>query len=279
MQQAATATALLEDSLKRADKEVAPLPSFAEALDAPLKKYEVGDILPPPRKKGATEPLDPNRGVAAVQRGGRRGLRDLGPGEVAGGDQMVMVWVSDGDGIVMLLVGDSGWMVMVLVGHADRMVMVLVGDGDRMVMVLVGDGDGMVMVQVEDGDCRHGGHPHATVLLSFIYFSRQCVCHFKSEGGMVLLSFICFQRPCVIRFKTEGHWWAWGDCVLVSQLFSTSMCHSFQKRGSPVGFLFSACHQRLFGWLRFFKLNFSLIFNLLNFFAGFFNGLHTCFNF
>ena len=46
-----------------------------------------------------------------------------------------------------------------------------------------------------------------------------------------------------------------------------------------MGFQLSACHQRLFGWLRFFKLNFSLIFNLFNFFARFCNGPHTCFNF
>ena len=67
-----------------------------------------------------------------------------------------------------------------------------------------------------------------------------------------------------------------GEWCVVSQLFSMSMCHSFQKRGSPVGFLFSTYCRRLFGWLRSFKLNFSLLFN---FFAGFFNGLHTCFNF
>ena len=46
-----------------------------------------------------------------------------------------------------------------------------------------------------------------------------------------------------------------------------------------MGFLLSACCQRLFGWLRFFKLNFSLIFHVFNFFVGFFNSLHTCFNF
>ena len=57
------------------------------------------------------------------------------------------------------------------------------------------------------------------------------------------------------------------------------MCHSFQKLGSPVGFLPTACRQRLFAWLRFFQLNFSSIYNLFNLFAGFFNGLHTCFNF
>ena len=45
LQQAATATALLEDSLKRADKESAPPPSYAEELDRLRKKYEVGDIL------------------------------------------------------------------------------------------------------------------------------------------------------------------------------------------------------------------------------------------
>ena len=55
LQQAATATALREDSLKRADKESAPPPSSAQELNWPLKNYEVGDILQPPRKKGATE--------------------------------------------------------------------------------------------------------------------------------------------------------------------------------------------------------------------------------
>ena len=51
LQQAATATALLEESLKRVDKDAAPPPSSSAALDALLKKYEVGDILQPPRKK------------------------------------------------------------------------------------------------------------------------------------------------------------------------------------------------------------------------------------
>ena len=124
LQQAATATAPLEDSLKKVDKEAAPPPSSSAALDKLLKDYPVGDILQPPRKKGATEP--------GTQTGGRRGLRDTGPVEVAGGDRMVMVLVSDGDRMVMLLVGDAEWMVMLLVGHADRMVMVLVGDGDQM---------------------------------------------------------------------------------------------------------------------------------------------------
>ena len=117
------------------------------------------------------------------------------------------------------------------------------------------------------------------MLLSFIYVPRQRVFHFKSEGGIVLLSFIYFQRECVIHCKSEGHWWASGDCVVVSELFSTSMCHSFEKRGSPVVFLLPPCRQHLVGWLRFFKLNFSLIFHLFYFFVGFFNGLHTCFNF
>ena len=100
------------------------------------------------------------------------------------------------------------------------------------------------------------------MLLSFIYVPRQCVFHFKSEGGIALLSFIYVQRQRVI------HWWAWGNCVVFSQLFSTSMCHSFEKRGSPVGFLLSACRQRLVGWLRFFGLNFSLIIKLFNFFRS-----------
>ena len=127
LQQAATATALLEDSLKRADKEFAPPPSSAEELDRLLKKYEVEDILQPPRKKGATEALTPVTGSARSQ--------GSGPGEVDGGDRMVMVLVRDGDWMVMVLVRDGDWMVMVLVGDGDRMVMVLVGDGDRMVMV------------------------------------------------------------------------------------------------------------------------------------------------
>ena len=46
---------MLEDSLKQADEQSAPPPSSAEALDRLLKKYKVGDILKPPRKKGATE--------------------------------------------------------------------------------------------------------------------------------------------------------------------------------------------------------------------------------
>ena len=43
--------------------------------------------------------------------------------------------------------------------------------------------------------------------------------------------------------------------------------------------LLPACRQFLFGWLLFVKLNFSLIFTLFNFFAGFCNGLHTGFSF
>ena len=201
---------------------------------------------------------------------------------VRDGDWMVMVLVRDGDWMVMVLVGDGDWMLMVLVGDGDWMLMVLVGDGNWMVMVLVGDGDWMVMVSLGDGDWRLGGHPEATVLLSFIYFHCQCLIHFRSErpqrawgelccshsfifnvnmsfistvrvaggpGGMVLLPVNYFQRQCVIHFKSDGH------CCM--------------------GFLVSAFRQRLFG---FFKLNFSLIFNLFNFFAGFFNGLHTCFN-
>ena len=70
-QQAASATVLLEDSLKRADKEAAPPPSSAEALDALLKKCKVGDILHPPRKKGATEPLTPT-GASWCQGSGAR---------------------------------------------------------------------------------------------------------------------------------------------------------------------------------------------------------------
>ena len=67
LQQAATATALLEDSLKRVDKEAAPPPSCAEALDKLLKTYTVSDILQPPRKKGATEPGTPTAGSPQSQ--------------------------------------------------------------------------------------------------------------------------------------------------------------------------------------------------------------------
>ena len=98
------------------------------------------------------------------------------------------------------------------------------------------------------------------MLLSFIFVPCQRVFHFKSEGGSVLLSFVSllsnYQRQCVVHFKSEGHRGAWGDCVVVSQLFSTSVCQSFQKNGSLVGFLVSASLQRLFGGLRLFGLNF-----------------------
>ena len=57
VQQAAIAKALLEDCLRRADKESMPPPSSAEAVDRLMKKYEIGDILRLPRKKGATEAL------------------------------------------------------------------------------------------------------------------------------------------------------------------------------------------------------------------------------
>ena len=67
LQQAAMATALLEDSLKRVDKEAAPPPSSSAALDTLLKNYPVGDILQPPRKKGATEPWTPTGGSPRSQ--------------------------------------------------------------------------------------------------------------------------------------------------------------------------------------------------------------------
>ena len=73
LQYAATATALLEDSLKRADKESAPPPSSAADLDRLLQKDEVGDILQPPKKKGATEPLTPVSGSPRSQGSGARG--------------------------------------------------------------------------------------------------------------------------------------------------------------------------------------------------------------
>ena len=62
LQPSAVATALLEDSLKRVDGEAAPPPSSVQALDQLLKHYPVGDILQPPRKKGATEPGTPTAG-------------------------------------------------------------------------------------------------------------------------------------------------------------------------------------------------------------------------
>ena len=62
LQQVATATPLLEDSLERADKDFAPHPSPAHALDQLLTKYEVGGMLQPPRKKGATEAVAPVTG-------------------------------------------------------------------------------------------------------------------------------------------------------------------------------------------------------------------------
>ena len=67
LQQAATATALLEDSLKRVAREAAPPPSSAEPLDKLLKTYTVRDILQPPRKKGATEPGTPTAGSPRSQ--------------------------------------------------------------------------------------------------------------------------------------------------------------------------------------------------------------------
>ena len=84
---------------------------------------------------------------------------------------------------------------------------------------------------------------------------RTCVFHFKSEGVSVLLSFISllsnYQNQCAVHFKR-----AWGNCLVVTQLPSTSVCHSFQKSGSPVGLVVSACLQRLFGGLWLFRLNF-----------------------
>ena len=97
-------------------------------------------------------------------------------------------------------------------------------------------------------------------MLSFSSVPRPRVFHFKSEGVSVLLSFISllsfYQHQFVVHFKSECHRGAWGNCLVVSQLFSTSVCHSFQKTGSLVGFLVSAYVQRLFGGLRLFRLNF-----------------------
>ena len=68
LQQAATATALLEDSLTRANKDSARPPSSAEALDR---------LDQPPWKKGATEALTrvtelPRSQGSGTRRGGRR---------------------------------------------------------------------------------------------------------------------------------------------------------------------------------------------------------------
>ena len=72
LHQASTATAVLEDSLKRVDREAAPPPSSAEALDELLKTYTVGDILQPPRNKGTTEPGTPTAGSPRSQGAGAR---------------------------------------------------------------------------------------------------------------------------------------------------------------------------------------------------------------
>ena len=77
----------------------------------------------------------------------------------------------------------------------------------------------------------------------------------KVKGVSVLLSFISLlsncQNQCVVHFQR-----AWGNCLVVGRWLSTSVCHSFQKSGSPVGFVVSACLQRPFGGLRLFRLNF-----------------------
>ena len=72
LQQAVTATALLEDSLKPIDKEAAPPPSSSAALNKLLKDYPVRDILQPPRKKGATEPGTPTGGSPRCEGSGAR---------------------------------------------------------------------------------------------------------------------------------------------------------------------------------------------------------------
>ena len=70
------------------------------------------------------------------------------------------------------------------------------------------------------------------------------------------------QNQCIVHFQR-----AWGNCLVVCRWLSASVCHSFQKSGSPVGFVVSACLQRLFVGLRLFRLNFfELIRNLFNFF-------------
>ena len=151
-----------------------------------------------------------------------------------------MVLVSDGDWMVMLLVGDGVWMVMMSVGHADQMVMVLVRDGDRMPTLLV-----------EGGDWCQGGHLGASVFL----FRPRVSFISKVRGVSVLLSFISLlsncQNQCIVHFQR-----AWEYCLVGCRWLSTSFCHSFQKSGSPVGFVVSACLQRLFVGLRLFRLNF-----------------------
>ena len=67
LQQAATARVVLQDILKRADKESAPPPSSEEEVDRLSKKYEVGDILRLPGKKGATGALTPVTGSPQSQ--------------------------------------------------------------------------------------------------------------------------------------------------------------------------------------------------------------------
>ena len=72
LQQGVSATALLEDNLKRVDKAAAPPPSSAHTLHKLLKDYPVGDILQPPRKKGATKPGTPTAGRVRSQGYGAR---------------------------------------------------------------------------------------------------------------------------------------------------------------------------------------------------------------
>ena len=77
----------------------------------------------------------------------------------------------------------------------------------------------------------------------------------KVSGVSVLWSFISLlsncENQCVVHLQG-----AWGNCLVVCWWLSTSVCHSFQKSGSPVGFVVSACLQRLLGGLRIFGLNF-----------------------
>ena len=75
LQRAATATALLEDGLKRADKckVTAPPPSFAAHQDRLLHKYDVTNILQSSKKKGANEPLTSVGGSPRSQGSGAHG--------------------------------------------------------------------------------------------------------------------------------------------------------------------------------------------------------------
>ena len=112
------------------------------------------------------------------------------------------------------------------------------------------------------GWCHSFLFPASVCFISKVRFISKvkgefCCCH----------SFIYYQIINVnVSFISEVRVTC-GPRGIVSQLFSTPMCPSFQKSASPVGFLLSACLRRLFGWLLF-MLNFELIINLFNFFRS-----------